>query len=281
MRFTYILLVMPYPGKPGYKRPAHYQASVARARKRMVRGYMARALPPLRRFKFIPGIDAPGGGSIGRYRPDGPEMKFDNTINGVTTTPLPSGNGYRIGTAYTDSVSIHFLTDIHRGSAPTERIGQKVNMHSLSLRIIFGKDADGADGTVSNCTIRYMVVMHVWQNGGLLQPDDVLDDNSGIPVVAKRRINLYNNYKVLLDRTFDTCKEAGINNGTSDETISRYHNINLKGVVQTYGESSTTGAYTDVVKNGLWLLIFASDDGFSAGYHGWMAGHSARVRFTG
>lgn len=161
-------------------------------------------------------------------------------------------------------------TGISTNSTVNGRIGQKIRIESMAIHMRFAVDAVavGAAAPVQKTAMfRICLVEDKSPNGVLPVWDGTVVDGIGLAsttygsVLAHRNLNVTQRFRILHDRvyTLDILGQSVGNAATfaSPKTI-KYLSIYKKfpkGVVRKYKAASTTGAPTEVEKNGHYLFI--------------------------
>jgi len=179
------------------------------------------------------------GGAYGRSLRSSLELK--EQTNGWTTSSDMTGG------------DIHNLTEIAQGTSDVTRIGRKITIKKINVRMYGTVDTQGG-GAISGCIFRFMLVLDQQTNGEVFAIGDLLE--SAI-VNGFRNLNNAERFKVLKDKTVVINPQT--QNGVTDSQITHSNVIKINrkcNIPITY--SSTTGDITEVKQNNLYMLCITS-----------------------
>lgn len=164
--------------------------------------------------------------------PAGPEWKFKDTP--VLTT---------INTVF----GVSLLNGLRTGTSSSERIGQKVLMRTLELRLFM----QAKPGSTTQWT-RCMVVLDRQPNGIYPALTDVLVSQD---VYAPRNLSFRKRFKILWDKVLI------LNQTTtgSPNSVFRKSFLNFKFPILVDYNQFITGAITDITSNSLLFLFFGQN----------------------
>jgi len=223
------------------------------------------------------GIGLRGGprGMLTRYSGRVPELKW-----------VDIGNNNLTSASYAAPVTPINLFQTVQGGAGYQRIGQRVQLHSLQIR---GQIYPTATQTGS-CNLRVLVVYDRQANAAQCAYSDVITNVSAAGTATQSItgfVNMANRERfiVLIDEVL-WCPALSIAGGSATVTglvtgsdkvqsmfnFSRY--VKLKGL-ETHFNNTNGGTYADI-QTGMLTMFFAAD---GAGSTNWIFNWQSRVRF--
>lgn len=130
----------------------------------------------------------------------GPERKFLDLNNNLQLATLAqaAGSGGQSG-----AVTIGLLNPLIQGTDSTTRIGRKILMKSIQIKLDMALQNAGAgvpDAGRDAGTVRFMVVYDSQTNGAALAATDVLVVTGGSAVVAPMNLNNRERFKIIWDK---------------------------------------------------------------------------------
>jgi hypothetical protein len=173
----------------------------------------------------------------------------------------------------TTTASITLLNGVATGTDFTNRIGRKINMKSLYLRVQMAP----IDQVTSDTHVRMLVVYDMQPNGAAPAITDVLNTASTVDHI---NLNNRDRFKILVDK----CVPIGANvntatqaysNGKNVYYIKKYLNLNLKGCSEVL-YSGTGSTIASIATGSIYFLYFS---GVAAG-NGTQVTWSSRIRFS-
>ncbi len=198
------------------------------------------------------------GGYYGRYnrtrRNPTPELKFHDiaTIDAV----IASGGVITSG-----------LITIPQGTTENERIGRKLTIRKIGMKIRINLAEQTSDGSTED-TVRLMLILDKQCNGAAPAILDILETAD-----FQSFNNLSNSFRfrTLMDRTFSINAQSGAGNGTAQEFGQNVINTSFyKDCFLPIEYSGVTGAITEIRSNHIILLSIT---------HGNVAGLEIQFRF--
>ncbi len=184
-------------------------------------------------------------GYYGRYMPGkAPELKFhdiDIDDAGIATN----------GTIIEDSCN-----GIAQGVTEVQRIGRKCTIKNINWRFAFILP-NSASESLGDETVRLILYLDKQANGAAATATDILesDDFQSFNNLANK-----SRFRTLMDRTYDLNAQAGMGNGTANDTASfSIQDTFFKKCNIPIEFDSTTGAITEVRSNNIGVLLLSRD----------------------
>lgn len=179
---------------------------------------------------------------------------------------------HKIGYGDGASAFIAALNLIPTGSGVSQRVGRKILMKSILLRVYI-KNGDWGDASeaVSDMAGYRMVLVYDRQCNGVPPTfDDIFEFTMGTSVFITNPLNLANRdrFLVLWDKQFvldGVVNSAGTQNINTQKFFKKYKRLNLETIFQN--DASTAGI-NDIKTGSMFLIVFSNqrtttDDGFS------------------
>lgn len=173
-----------------------------------------------------------------------PEMKcFDITYGslGFTTPAMTTATfAYAVGGALltaNQTGGITCLNLIEQESRVNNRIGNKIQVRSISLRLVGGYDGDSFT--------RVMLVLDKAPNSAALVKGDLFQDNTSL--LAPIKIGNRDRFKVIADRLYNTCVT-----GQTSFYCKLYYRCNIG-----CNYVSSGGVIADIISNAFYLIAFS------------------------
>lgn len=188
-------------------------------------------------------------------------------------------------TAITTAAQFYLLNGMVPGTQFYNRIGQKINMKSITIRWNIGV---GVPGAAADDYVRIMVIYDKQTNGAFPALADVLQDisqNGTAQSDCLTGLNLQNRnrFVVLRDHTLSNYNALGtvqqVVSGADTETmdvVSKVEYIPLEGAETIFKSSGATGAVTEVQSGSLIVMAVGqtvANQAFNLSYR-------ARLRYT-
>jgi len=167
-----------------------------------------------------------------------PEKKFIDTTQ---TTNVPE-TGY-----------LALLNGLNQGTSVVTRIGQKIMVKSINLRVRLSGSPIGATPTILNSMTRVMLVMDNQPNGVLATPSDIIEDlTAGTGVIAPQQKIYISRFKILWDRKFNLINQTSA--GQSNPNFTNYDEYYKKTRLQISYADSDNGDITDIITGALYIV---------------------------
>ncbi len=203
------------------------------------------------------------GGFYGRYNHQHakPELKFRdlNTI----LNPVPTGG----------AIANASLLLIAAGSGESQRIGRKIVVKKVSIKLEWMENAQSASGLAHELG-RFILYVDKQANGATAGVADILD-TPALGVMAFRDLENVNRFKILADKTYDVSARSSLGNGTTNIYTGGYVydeiHINLNLPIEY---SDPVGVITEIKSNNLGILLISHGATCACRYR-------VRVRFEG
>ncbi|AUM61921.1 capsid [uncultured virus] len=180
-----------------------------------------------------------------------PELKYiDNSSWGYVTTP---------------SGSFTLLNALLQGAAPKQRIGQRINMRSIHLKMTMTGPGYGAANAAYALYgyIRVMLVLDLQPNSQTMTLANLLEDTAtGIGVMSSINMDNAARFKVLFDKRYmltpsTIIAAANFLQTTTNGTI--YDEVYLKLSHEAYYADTNAGDITDIKTGALFLVTVGSN----------------------
>ncbi len=227
--------------------------------------------------KFKPGYDRTGG-LYGRFRKRRKTNKTEQKFYDIT---LPQQTIPKLGqpldiTGGGPSPTTITLVDIAQGTSASQRIGRKITITQIHVRLIFtytGTTIVGSLGASQLCndTIRVMLYQDKQCNGQSAIATDLLQEDN---LRGFRNINNTARFRILVDKTFDfNTQTTGAGGNTNQDSIIDYKNkkcyfSKLVKIPMEY--SGVTGSITEMRSNNIGIITWSE--------HGTTEIHESRMR---
>lgn len=232
------------------------------------RFYGQRQAALARRQASIASLRAAGPAMMAIPNPRNPEVKF---FDCVPTAPaagllaIANVAGAEPTSAYTGMTE---LNAISQGAGAYQRIGQKVVIKSLALKLQLAL-IEGATTTITN-TARVMIIYDRQSNGNFPAIADILSTNVSSAPVFTSGLNMAkkNRFSIIADRYYDLSTGG---DGAATVTIFR-NNLNLE---VEYGANN--GLISDIGTGAIYFVAFAQSQ--TAAYEIVPQSMTSRVRF--
>lgn len=125
------------------------------------------------------------------------------------------------------------LSGIVQGNGESQRIGRKVQIHSIHLKCFVATDSVETNGTPAADVIgRYCLVLDKQTNGAQLTATDVMDGGQTKDTLAFRNLQHTRRFQVLWDRKF----KLGRSNDTNEANINKYGRGKTSTTIMTYNK---------------------------------------------
>lgn len=189
-----------------------------------------------------------------------PEKKYFDTL--LPQTVVPTLGLHRI------------LNGIARSSGTTERIGKKITMKSIQVRMKLRRNVVAT--VPINATVR-IIISYIKESAINLSTAYILDTPS---VVATDDNNVTSMLNLTNTPNFVVLKDVVIelDGGNGEENYWQYfHKCNLD---TEFVKSSVGGAFGDFAKGSLWLTIIDNNVSGAPGTTGAVISYASRVRFV-
>lgn len=166
------------------------------------------------------------------------------------------------------------INNVVQGAGAYNRVGQKIVIQSVALKMNLHALCAAVGGTNGYLTARIMIVYDRQTNGAFPAMADVLSSNittapnltSGLNMARKSR------FSIIADQYYDFGP-----NGTTTATVSIFRNrLNLE---TEYGAASTPAVIGDIATGSLLVLAFATRAGIATNYCTF-TDFSSRIRFN-
>ncbi len=236
--------------------------------------------------KFKPGYDRTAG-LYGRFRKrrktNRTEQKFyDIDIAGPSNEPLTEAGFHPSQGGAGPSTTCETIIDIPQGTGESQRIGRKITIVAIHLRLIFvfdeSEQTDMTAGLHTHDTIRVMIYLDKQCNGTTANATDILVTDH---YLSFRNITNSSRFRIISDKIFDFNTSASAAGGNLDQvSVMAHKNKTLKLSYKLkipIEYSGTTGNITEIRSNNIGILLWAANsDGRTI-----IANDSrARIRFT-
>lgn len=208
--------------------------------------------------------------SDGSYRTGpGPERKYLDQVGNfnLNTLAVAANTGGQSGTE-----TLQLINGCMLGTDAVNRIGRKISMKSIQLRILFTLQTSSGGTALTGVTagyIRLMVIYDAQANGGTVQYGDIFQGTPAQGNVTPLNLNNRERFKVIWD------KDKQIDpDGPNNQMFKLYK----KCMLPVTFNAGNAGTAADIQTGALWLLAMTSVQGTSAGV---ISGEFySRVRFT-
>lgn len=222
--------------------------NVGKKRKRISKGYRR----PKKYRKLTPSNLLIGRTSI-------TEVKCCDTCYALSTTPgtglidIPefAAGSLTSGATY---VSTH-INNVSQGTTMSQRVGNKINMKSVSVRLTIGYKNTAAVTYKDRATVRVMLVYDKQPNATYPAYSDILQDTS---TNATNTNSFNSNINITQKNRFVMVKDKFINFDLNHqiEHVKMFKKLNN---TET-SFKSTTGAISDIINGALYLIVFKSQN---------------------
>jgi len=167
-----------------------------------------------------------------------PEKKFIDTT-GTTNVP--------------ETGTISLLNPLGQGTSVVTRIGQKIVIRSIDLRVRVSGAPNSATPTVYANMIRVLLVWDNQPNGTLATPSDIIEDlTAGTGVIAPQQKIYITRFRILWDKKFMLTNLVGANSPT--EKVNDMDQYYKKTRLQVGYADSNNGDITDIITGAIYLL---------------------------
>jgi len=239
----------------------------------------ARRMAAIARDRTNAALAAAAGGQIQIYgRPNPQEIKFYDcvAVNPVITNPYGLYDAAN-SAAVEPTAAFTGITEINnvvQGAGAYNRVGQKIVIQSVALKMNLHALCAAVGGTNGYLTARVMIIYDRQTNGAFPAIGDILSANittapnltSGLNMARKSR------FSIVADQYYDFGP-----NGTTTATVSIFRNrLNLE---TEYGAASTPAVIGDIATGSLLVLAFATRAGIATNYCTF-TDFSSRIRFN-
>lgn len=210
------------------------------------------------------------GGFYGRFKRDGPELKFMDCVQSVVTPSVtgsiyPAVGATSVFTGNVVAIAAGSLVQIAQGDQPYQRTGRRITIKSIHMRIAMILQPTTAP-TAGGDVYRFMLILDKQANGAAPAAVDVLTAPSGGAVTYFNYNALENSerFQVLSDVMRPINCGAAMNNAVAPNSITSsqvLHFIKLNKKVSIpieYSSSAVNGALSTVKSNNLFVLTFTS-----------------------
>lgn len=187
------------------------------------------------------------------------EVKCCDTYWGVSTTPgsgaidlVEVGSAGLTSSATTGSTHIN---NVSQGTTISQRVGNKINMKSVSLRTTISYKNTGTVTYKDKATVRVMLVYDKQPNGSYPSVGDILQDtstNATSTTGFSSNVNIANKNRFVIVR--DKFINLDLNNQIQHVKMFKKLN-NTETSFKT-----TTGAIGDIINGALYFIIFKSQN---------------------
>lgn len=176
---------------------------------------------------------------------------------------------YKDSTAYVSSVTesgqIILLNGLLQGTSTSTRVGQKIKMKSVYLKMLAYGPTAVATPTIPGVFIRTMIVWDAQPNGATFTLADLLE-NDAVAVVAVSPLNMANTarFKVLYDQTkFLQTQQAGTAEVAGSPLVAFYDQTFQKMDLEVSYANTNNGNIQDI-RTGALFLVFIGFTGNNA-----------------
>lgn len=211
-------------------------------------------------------------------RPNPQEIKFYDcvAVNPVITNPygLYDAANSAAGEPTAAFTGITEINNVVQGAGAYNRVGQKIVIQSVALKMNLHALCAAVGGTNGYLTARVMIIYDRQTNGAFPAIGDILSANittapnltSGLNMARKSR------FSIVADQYYDFGP-----NGTTTATVSIFRNrLNLE---TEYGAASTPAVIGDIATGSLLVVVFATRAGIATNYCTF-TDFSSRIRFN-
>lgn len=144
------------------------------------------------------------------------------------------------------------VNGLTEGVSQDQRIGERVALLRLQLRLVFQKNGDNS---IPSTSVRFMVVWDKQNNGGVFTPNNLLENT--LVSVGNQDVNLHSMYNaqqrtrfsILLDKTMT------LNDGHNTERVVKWSVPLHRRQVQYNGAAN---AAANIITGGLYICAFGS-----------------------
>ncbi len=161
------------------------------------------------------------------------------------------------------------MLTIIQGTAEDERIGRKVFIRNINIRIVLELDAKLATTFAASTNVRFMVIQDKQANGGLPSVTNVLQTTQAL---SYRNLVNQGRFIVLKDKIITINHDSGAGNDQNWNQVSRIYKYSKKcNIPIEY--NGLTGTIDEVRSNNIFILTIRSGAAATSNIH-------ARFRFT-
>jgi len=156
-------------------------------------------------------------------------------------------------TAVADTGYIALLNGLSQGTSVITRVGQKIVIKSIDVRLKCSGQPPGATPTAYANWLRVLIVWDSQPNGALPPVSDIIEDlTTGTGIVSPAYKNYLSRFKILWNRVFDLVNVSAAAGSTfgmggSDKYFSKTN------LLTSYADS-TNGDITDIITGALYFV---------------------------
>lgn len=183
------------------------------------------------------------------------------------------------------------LYELGQGTGASERVGDKIYVHSLQMKLRMTPTIDPSVGLLAQSNQLVRVIMFVDKQANGAQPvlvsatasdHAVLGEvNSEKQVVADRNLGAVSRYRILYDRIHSLRMQSSSTSATNEQTSGEAKIISIykrfkKPLTIRYVAGSSGGDFTEIQSNNLWCGVLCD----AANTQGVFIKGNSRVRYT-
>lgn len=199
----------------------------------------------------------------------GPQVyRSSGELKGMDTSLTTAGITFTM----TNADSSHILNLVQQGAGSWNRVGRKIQLHSLRLKLdgTYSFQPETTTGDITGVNMR-MIVVYDNQPSGAAQPgiDDIIgvtiqDGTEGSNYLDPVKYDVMGRYTILRDKVVSLNPNAqNTSGGTMEKVTQSFYLdefINLKGLATIYGGQSDPMTIADIQSGAIYVYFRKSAD---------------------